>query len=143
MAEGGKMKEQAGKFEQHIEFRPAYDKRNADPAKNYGRHCVDAFFVLKGPEGAVELQAFTGWELPHLRDDRGSEAIGAYLRFHSPKSRYDGDIVDAESCVWLDEKPCYCGVTSLGAEPVFDILVEGGLDALWIELERLYHAELG
>jgi len=135
----GEMKEQVGEFERHIDIVPAYDKRGA----GYGRHCADMFFVLKGPNGAVDLHVFTGWELPRLRDDPGPGAVGAYLRFHSPKPQYQGDVVSVEACACLDGKPCYCGVTSMGAEPVFDILVEQGLEALWAEMERLYHAELG
>lgn len=56
-------------LEHIVEFTPAFDRRSDDPSENYGIHCVEARFIVKGPEGAVQFLLFTNWMLPHVQKE--------------------------------------------------------------------------
>jgi hypothetical protein len=82
-------------------IRPAFDKRHADPDKNYGIHGAEMLFVLKGELGAVQFVLYTNWMLPHIYEewkkeygDRWpcvfSKPIPADVGYHSPKPMYEG-----------------------------------------------------
>lgn len=140
-------------FERKIEITPAFDKRHSDPAKDYGIHGCDLRFVLIGPLGAVQFLLYTGWHLPHVKAefDRkpcevkswGKHCFGAAqpadIGYHSPRPMYSDQPVVNENCEYLGGIPCYYDGSSLQAEDVFKILVEGGGEAMWKELERRYH----
>jgi hypothetical protein len=53
-------------FEREVTFTPAYDKRDANPAKSHGIHGVELRMVLKGKLGATQFVLFTNWQLPHV-----------------------------------------------------------------------------
>lgn len=42
-------------MKQEIKVIPAFDKRHADPSKNYGIHGAEMLFILTGEKGAVVL----------------------------------------------------------------------------------------
>jgi hypothetical protein len=124
-------------------FRPAYDKRDNDPQKNYGIHGVELVFVLKGPAGAIQFVVLTDWQLPHVTKEleaRGyvSTPMPADVGYHSPIPRYKGQSLIEDSCEWLDGKPCYYVGSGLQAYEVFEILRREGSDGVWRELERRY-----
>lgn len=133
-----------------IKFRPAFDKRHADPKKNYGIHGVDMLWILKGPVGAVQFLVFTGWHLPHIIAEWEQDAkehpvtgkqlmcqpIPADLGYHSPTPVYDGQ--QCNECDLLPGKKCYYDGSGLNAEPVFKLLVEKGDEAVWKFLEDYY-----
>lgn len=54
-------------FERIVDIRPAFDKRDPDPAKDYGIGACRIAFVLKGPKGAVQFVIGTDWYLPHTQ----------------------------------------------------------------------------
>lgn len=98
---------------QHIlEFTPAFDKRNADPNKNYGIHGVELRFVVKGSLGAVQFVLYTNWQLPHVaaeQEERGcgryclNKAMPADLGYHSPKPMYHShQPMGATKIRWVD-----------------------------------------
>ena len=131
-------------MERITEIEPAWDKRSADPNKNYGISAVTLRFVLKGELGAVQFVIFTGWYLPEIRDEKGLSLTSirtpmAYdLGYHSPKPMYDGQQKMTEKCPCLNGKPCYYDGSTLNAEPVLDIMVRQGGEAMWKELENAY-----
>lgn len=45
---------------------------------------------------------------------------------------------DFHPCKWLDGAPCYYDGSGLNAEPVFELLIEKGSDAVWEYLENYY-----
>lgn len=53
-------------MERSLQINPAWDKRNPDPAKNYGIHGVDIRMVVKGKEGAVQFVIYTQRHLPKV-----------------------------------------------------------------------------
>ena len=136
-------------FEKLIEFDPAYVKRHTDPSKNYGIHCLTLRMVLKGEKGAVQFVLYTGWFLPHVREELQfkerflSEPLPADVGYHSPMPMYEGQKSIIEQCAYLDGHPCYYDGSALTAEKAFDILVEQGGDGVWKYLEDYYHDTFG
>lgn len=124
-------------------FRPAYDKRDPDPAKNYGIHGVEMLWVLKGAAGAVQFLLYTGWNLPHVREEMKNAEINrlfpmpADLGYHSPMPMYPGQSKISDECEILGGT-CYYDGSSLNAHRIFDVLVSKGGDAVWDELENYY-----
>ena len=141
-------------MERIIEFSPAYDKRNSNPAKNYGIQGVEIRFVLKGDRGAVQFVLFTSWYLPHVQAELDSKPLGelpymfhkplpADLGYHSLTPRYEGQKPMADSCPYLDGKPCYYDGSGLNAEPVYERLLREGDIGVWTALEDFYKKIFG
>jgi hypothetical protein len=133
------------KLERIVEITPAFDKRDQDPRKDRGVHGCELRMLLKGPEGAVQFVLFTGWYLPGVIEwwksrglDTTQAAMPADLGYHSRVPMYEGQNAIMESCPYLDGAPCYYDGSSLNAEGVFQLLLEGGSDAVWSRLEEFY-----
>ena len=136
---------------------PAFDKRDTNPSKNYGIHGCNLCFYVKGEKGAVQFIIYTNWHLPHVQKEliskcHGSrtefsghhfchlEPIPADIGYHSPKPMYDSQEPISTECDLIGKgKPCYYDGSSLNAEGYFQIMVEGGSEALWKALEEYYH----
>lgn len=89
------------KLERRVIFKPAYDKRNANPKKNYGIHCVEVWFILIGKKGAVHFGFTTGMYLPQQYKEKTAYMMGDspnYMAidrgYHSYKPMYDGQKVN-------------------------------------------------
>lgn len=135
------------KFRKEIVFHPAWDKRDPDPNKNYGIHCVDMCFYLHGKKGVIQFVVFTNW---FLEQNREHSEIDQYpfkywqspmpsdLGFHSYVPVYEGQHLLTESCPLLHSKPCYYDGSTLNAEPVFETLIREGSEGVWKELKRYY-----
>jgi len=124
-----------------VEFSPAFDKRDPDLEKNYGIHCVTLRMTLKGQRGAVQFVLFTGWQLPHIRDEfkgRADRALPADIGYHSPVPMYEGQTKLTEACEYLDGRPCYYDGSGLAADRFFDVMTQEGDAGVWRELERYY-----
>ena len=135
-------------MERTIEFSPAFDKRDPNPNKNYGIHGVDIRFLLKGKDGAVQFLIYTNWQLPHVQKETDAKALNeipymfhkpmaADLGYHSRVPRY-GSQSCMGTCEYLDGADCYYDGSGLNARRVFKIMLEGGSDAVWKELESFY-----
>jgi hypothetical protein len=142
-------------MKKEITISAAYDKRDPDPKKNYGMHGCTLSFVLTGELGAVQFVLYTNWQLPHVTEERWSkyeddftrrlltEPMPVDLGYHSPKPMYAGQTVVTKSCPYLNDKPCYYDGSGLNAEPVYKLMLEGGSDAVWKELEEYYTHTFG
>lgn len=88
-------------------FRPAFDKRNLDPKKNYGIGSVVCVMILKGKKGAVHFTFSTGILLPktideYIKDGKAhyeSHSFGHYflnkpmgydVGYHARRPQYKG-----------------------------------------------------
>ena len=132
-----------------IKFYRAYDKRDADPKKNFGIHGVELAFYLKGPEGIVQFKLYTNWQLPHVQKEMNErpphprfpymfhEPMPLDLGYHSPRPLYEGQTPISRTCELLGGT-CYYDGSTLNAEPVFNILVAEGEEAVWNYLENYY-----
>ena len=140
------------KFERIVRFKPAYDKRNPEPSKNYGVHCADMFMVLKGSKGAIVFTVFTGWYLPSTIDWWKSRNLatvesvkgwGADIGYHSknPIREWQTDTNKNESCQWCDNEPCWYDGSGLQAQELFQKFVSQGEEIVWQTLEEWYHSE--
>jgi len=129
-------------FERITEWTPAFDKRGNDTKKDYGIHCMDLRFVLKGPKGAVQFLIFTSWYLPTIEKSEWPASmfkpIPADVGYHSPVPQYEGQGVIDTVCPYVEGGACYSDGSSLLADIVFDIFVEHGEEAMWQELEKEY-----
>lgn len=109
-------------LERILEWKPAFDKRNPDPKKNYGIHGVELRFVVKGPLGAVQFLLYTNWQLASVRAEFDRKGCGRYclnkpmpadLGYHSPVPRYEGQTpIGATKITWVDND---------GSIPGFDV----------------------
>ena len=106
------------KFKQIVHFSPAFDKRHANPNKDYGIGSVQIRFVLQGKRGAVQLLLGTDWYLPesikeyeekgnrnlpppiNLRDDKDF-LKGWDLGYHSPKPMFKGHELMEGKCEYV------------------------------------------
>jgi hypothetical protein len=126
--------------ERIVQWTPAFDRRDPDPAKDYGIHGMEVRFVLKGDEGATQFLIFTNWMLPHLRYGHKmvkgflAEPLPADVGYHARVPQYDGQ-ESMGPCEYLDGAPCYYDGSGLQAMALFDRFVAEGEEAVWEELE--------
>ncbi|MBU0598989.1 hypothetical protein KKF61_08465 [Patescibacteria group bacterium] len=139
-----------------IEFEPAYDKRHADPAKNYGIHGVSVRFVLMGDEGATQFLLFSGWMLQNVHEEfyarmRDGDAhaghvwapMGVDVGYHSPKPLYEDQLEIADDCPYVQDGHCYYDGTSTGGDDLFWRFVAEGVGVVWAELLDWYNDRFG
>jgi len=142
--------EKAEKMERRVEFRPAFDRRSADPTRNYGVHGMELAFILKGAAGAIQFVVYTNWHLRRVQEEHDSRIVSdkfphlfchpspADLGYHSRVPQYEGHEPITESCVYLDGAPCYYDGSSLQAVELYWRFVEHGEDVVWETLEKRY-----
>lgn len=137
-------------FEKIVNVKPAYDKRNPNPAKNFGIGACKIRFILKGPKGAVQFQIGTDWYLPHVQKElegrvrslNGVNPEGLDVGYHAYEPQYDGQI-SMGCCEVLDGKECYYDGSGLWADELVPKFIAGGTEWLWKELEKIYMDRFG
>lgn len=139
--------------------RPAFEKRHDDPKRNYGIGCVMMSFAAVGDEGAISWQVFTGWHLPHVaerlrRETRHEAYPHDPKRFMRCSLEGMGGAVDIHSKhpLWEGHEPqtgcrftggeCWGDTGFSAGDTMFDILVEKGQDALFVELDEWYRVQI-
>ncbi len=135
-------------FEKIVHVSGAFDKRHADPKKDYGISACRIRFVLKGPLGATQFVVGTDWYLPsiqraHRQRDHDSavrfdriQPEGWDVGYHAPEAQYEGQ-PDME-CDLMESGRCYYDGSSLRADDWVPKFIEGGTDWLWAELQKEY-----
>jgi len=145
-------------MERRVEFRPAYDRRDPDPKKDYGIHGVDIVFYVIGEKGAVQFGTSTGWLLPKtviedehvdwnnwhkynnmlsMHNQRLGYPMPYDLGYHSKTPMYEDH--PALDCDLLEEGgKCYYDGSGLNAYAVFDVLVHKGSEGVYEYLENYY-----
>lgn len=128
-----------------VQFTPAFDKRHADPEKNYGIGAVEIRFILKGVEGAVQFVCYTNWYTQGVVAEKGLNLItssdslfkphGFDLGYHSPTPDRGYSKLP---CSVLEQGYCYYDGSSLAADNLVDVLIAEGSDGVWKELESYY-----
>jgi hypothetical protein len=138
--------------ERIVTFEPAFDRRDPNPAINYGIHGVSLRFVLKGPEGAVQFLLYTNWQLPHVTAEQDAKPrereythlschpLPADLGYHSPTPQYDGQ-TRMDDCKYIDGG-CFYDGSSLNADPVYERLLREGDAGVWAALDDYYTGTL-
>jgi hypothetical protein len=143
------MRTKVGEYERLVEWTPAFDKRSADPTRNYGVHGMNLRFVLIGPRGAAHFLLYTAFHLRGVRrylDDHEQPWNGTYkplpcdLGAHSRVPMYEGqEVATTGDCEYIGG-PCYSDGSTTHADAAFDAFVERGEEALWEVLEWTYRA---
>ena len=75
---------------------PAFDRRSADPAKNFGIGGVTLRWAVVGPLGAVSWSVLTRWYLPQVLEEikarfepRDVMPTAGAVSYHAVARRYD------------------------------------------------------
>lgn len=134
-------------MEKIVSFNPGYDKRHTDPNKNYGIAGVTIRFILKGKRGATQFVVFTDWYPPSVQREHFEKQLdhkyfdvrpmAVDLGYHARTPQYEGQ-KSMGPCEYLDGAECYYDGSGLNAEPVRNMLLMCGDEAVWKELERYY-----
>lgn len=123
--------------------RAAYDKRDADPRKNYGVHGVEIEFVVKRSGAAVNCFWMTDWQCQSTLDWWKAAGLDQHttrfdglgdLGWHSPIKLDKWDTKISSPCPHTGGD-CYYSGTGLGAQELFRKWVEAP-DIIWPELEQ-------
>jgi hypothetical protein len=138
-----------------VTMRPAFDRRDPDPSKNYGIHGVELKMVLRGDAGAMQFIVYTNWQLPHVNAEMLRKPINdtldvkcrflplpADIGYHSKVPMYEGQQPMDGDCPYTSGV-CYYDGSSLMAEDVFEVLLREGSDGVWADLERRYNEQFG
>ena len=128
-----------------IEFRAGYDKRDANPEKNYGVAGVHVGFYYGNPvDGFVQFTIITDWYPTCLKEEKkgmqervaGIYPMPADLGYHSPVPHYDDH--GKMDCDMMEQGFCYYDGSTLNAERIMKILTDEGSDAVWVALEEYW-----
>lgn len=136
------------KFDRRVEFTKAFERIE----EGYGRASAEVWFILHGPEGAVNLRVLTGWWLPSQRSDVGAELANmklisagypAALGVHSYTNLGD-DWQPHLECGALGGSECWsnCAGGFMLTERIFDTLIVEGEEAFWLAMQRVYNRTL-
>lgn len=126
-------------------FAAGFDKRDADPSKNYGVSGVRITFYYGNPvDGFVQFVILTDWYPTCMKDETkgmqqrlaGIYPMAADVGYHSPKPFYDDH--SQFECHLLEQGHCYYDGSGLHAEEVMKKLRDEGSDAVWRHLEKYW-----
>jgi len=132
------------KFKKKIQIRPAYDRRDSNPDKNYGISGCDMLFTLIGEKGAVTFLLFTGWQLPHVVEEyelkyptHAFKPIAADIGYHSPIAIYEGQEPSHDECKYLGVH-CYYDGSGMNADEFFLELLYKDSKGLCKKMKKYY-----
>jgi hypothetical protein len=132
------------KFKKKVQIRPAFDKRDPNPSKNYGIHGADMLFTLIGEKAAVTFMLYTNWHLPHiveefehLSDHTFCRPLPADIGYHSPYAMYEGQRPRKKACEYIGV-PCYQDGSASYADEFYQELITKGSKGLWAKMKEYY-----
>lgn len=138
------------KFKRVVQFRPAFDKRDPNPAKNYGIGGVRIFFTLKGPKGGITWEVLTPMFLPKTHKETCAKhaqagetleilyrGMGGPISYHRLKPTFKGQ-EKGGPCTVTGKKFCYSDCGFIAGGDLYDVFLEKGEDAVWEEMEKWY-----
>lgn len=133
-------------FSTRIDFQPAFDRRDPNPAKNYGIGSMRMTFILLGPKGAVQWMISTEWFTESARQHLASfsreharphEPRAWDLGYHAKEPQYEGQ-EGRQDCHLLEGGTCYYDGSGLNAELLTERFIAEGVDYLWPALHAEY-----
>lgn len=130
-------------IERWLSIMPGYDKRSAEPDKNYGVRGCGLLFVVKRGKVAVQWRIMTDWFLKSLRDEwrrTGDKPFGwpdglGSIDYHSPVALYADQSCQFHDCEFTGGD-CYFDGSCLGGSELFDQMCETGAAAVWKKLDK-------
>lgn len=133
-------------FKQIISIQPPFDKRNADPNKDYGIGGLLIRFMLLGPKGATQFVYSTAQYQKHVADEFWNEPRRKYnpftgmafdIGYHSPVAQYERQ--KSRECDLLPEGKCFYDGSSLQASEFEERFLQDGEEAVWPMLRERYN----
>lgn len=133
-------------YERRFFTRPAYDRRDPDPHKDYGICGLQLGMVLIGPTASVSFVILTNWYLPHVRKEQnpeerfaefavgrggGSYTMGADVSVHTDKPQDYQREGDSMPCDWRPGGKCWSDGSALAAGDFLEVLIAEGIEAVW------------
>lgn len=127
---------------------PGYDRR-----PEYGQHCAEMRFYVKGEKGVVQFILFTGWypciipkpDAPWqelcmpIKLDPLDHPMPADLGYHSLAPIHNWQTSPTYTdCSLLDQRACYYDGSGLNCYRIFSVMVHEGGERMWEELEKFY-----
>jgi hypothetical protein len=140
------MMSNSDKMEKFVKFDAGWDKRDADPSKNYGISGLRiTFFYGNSKYGYVQFVILTDWYPTCLDDEApglharlaGCYPMAADVGYHSPHPMYQDH--SPFECDLIDGGQCYYDGSGLHAEEVMKKLRNEGSDAVWEHLEGYWN----
>lgn len=127
----------AGDAERAVVFRPGY----RTDRKSYGQHGMEITWLLRGPNGVIQFEMFTGWVpgLDRHADHLVHAPMGADLGYHTRFPQYDGQDAMTETCDYLDG-PCYYDGSGLMADDLLREFLIHGEQVIWDRLAERHDA---
>jgi hypothetical protein len=132
-------------LERIIKTSPPFDKRNPDPAKDYGIGSMKIRYIVKGDKGAISFTLNTGGYMENVakeKPDLQGYVQGWDVSYHGKNPVNDSDLSSVK-CDILDGGECYNDGSALHGEEVGKIFVLHGEDKLWEYLEKYYKEIFG
>ena len=127
-----------------------YGSERCEPGGG-GFHGISAAgftFVLSGEDGALSVNFLSSWykreTTSRMKEEQNGLLLSALLvtglggvDWHWRTDR-DYGAFHNEECRWLDGAECFSDGSGLMADDAYDVLMEGGSDALWEWMETKY-----
>lgn len=147
---------EAAQYERRFFTRPAFDRRDPDPRKDYGIAGLQIGMVLIGPTASVSFVILTNWYLPHVRLERNpgekfaefrigvsdTPAMGADVSVHRDVHRdepedwmKESDFISPQPCDWRPGGKCWSDGSALAAGDFIEVLIAEGIEAVWKKME--------
>lgn len=120
-------------YERRVWARPAFDKRDPNPRKDYGIGGVQIGFVLIGPTASVSFVILTNW---YLRGVIGSSGytMGADVSVHRDVPEdwmKESEFMSSSPCDWRPGGTCWSDGSVLAAADFLELLIAEGMEAVW------------
>ncbi len=92
------MIEKVGEYEHILMLHLPFDKRNPDPAKNYGIHGMEIRMVVRRADNCTQFLAYLPVYLPHVASELWEKrssynpftGMGADVGYHATAPQYEG-----------------------------------------------------
>jgi hypothetical protein len=131
--------EEMNGFRREVQITPPYDKRHKNPSKNYGIGGMMLRMMVVKNKSAIQFVAYLPVYLPHVVNELSEnghnfKGAGFDVGYHSPTPQYAEQKPIEDNCP-ATGGVCYYDGSSLQAEPVYEVFLQDGMDAVWPILE--------
>lgn len=132
-------------MERRIQLTKAWDRRDKDPAKDYGVHGVEVVFTVIGELGAVQWRLMTPWVLPKTQKwwDEINNTTGYTMMPCPAPLIWHERVADGhgQKCDVLGYCRCEQAGSFMSAHDIYVTLTEKGDDGVWAILEAAYERQ--
>lgn len=127
-------------YTREITIDAAYDKRDSDPAKNYGIHGAHMWFNLTREDNqGLSFSVATNWYLPHVAEELKnsiygtSEIYGGAVSYHAHAAKNEY-VCLMKNCP-ITKGNCYSDGSAVLGDEFLATLIAEGTEGLWKRME--------